>query len=303
MQFLKKSNFNILGHAKIAITISLAIIAVTLVSFFYPGFNLSIDFAGGTLVQMKFEEPVQQDIATIRELVNDLGFGQAEIRTIGFEQDNEIQITVKAQMEGSGISDEIRNTLTENYSQNPFEVRREESVGMRIGGEFRRNTIIAVLVALLAILIYVGFRFSLPFGVASVVPLFHDVLITLGIFTIFGMELSLSFFAALLTVVGYSLNDTIVILDRVRENIKKSGRGKDFKELINSSINQTLSRTIITSITTLFVVTSLYILGSEIIRDFALVLLIGVIVGTYSTLFVASPVLVWWNKKWPILKK
>ncbi len=304
MQFFKNTKWNIMGHRKIFVTVSLIMLAVTLISFVYPGFNLSIDFAGGTLVQMKFDQPVQDDLANIRETIGDLGFGQPEIRTIGLEEDMEIQITVKAQAEGTEISDAIRTTLSENYSENPFEVRRVETVGMKIGGEFRRDTIIATLLALLAILVYIGIRFNLPFGVASVAPLFHDVLITLGIFTVLGMEISLPFFAALLTIVGYSLNDTIVIFDRIRENMKKAGgRSKNFVDLINDSINQTISRTIITSVTTLLVVTSLYFLGSDAIKDFALALIIGVVVGTYSTLYIASPVLIWWNSKWPIAKK
>ncbi|MDG5813466.1 protein translocase subunit SecF [Chitinispirillales bacterium ANBcel5] len=304
MQFFKKTNWNFLGHRKLAVTISVILLAVTIVSFFTPGMNMSIDFAGGTVVQMKFQEPVVDDIARVRSIVDDLGFGQAEIRTIGPVANNEAQITVKEQAEdGTEVADAITAALQAEYSENPFEVRSRENVGPRIGSELRRDTIIATVLALLAILIYVGIRFNLPFGVAAVVPLFHDVLITLGIFALLQIEISLPVFAALLTIVGYSLNDTIVIFDRIRENMKTSQRGKSFIDLINTSINQTISRTVITSLTTFVVVTSLYIVGSDAIKDFALALMIGVVAGTYSTLYVASPILLWWNKKWAIARK
>lgn len=303
MQILNKANVNFVGYRKVAMICSLIFIGVSLLSvIFHGGLNFSIDFAGGTLVQLKFEESVQEDISKIRTIVDKLGFGSPEIKTIGASENNEIQITVTKQSEGTLVSDEIRSALENELTTNKFEMRRVEIVGPKIGNELKQNTIIAGVLALIAILIYVGLRFHLPFGVASVVPLFHDVLVTIGVFSLLDLEISLTFFAALLTIIGYSLNDTIVIFDRIRENMRGGLRGKDFSQLVNGSINQTLSRTIITSFTTLFVVASLYILGSEAIKDFALALLVGVTVGTYSTVFIASPVLLWWHSKRPILR-
>ncbi|MFP4164317.1 MAG: protein translocase subunit SecF [Chitinispirillaceae bacterium] len=303
MQFFKNTNYNILGYRKIAIGLSLAMILATVVSIIaHGGLNLSIDFAGGTTVHMKFDEPVQEDLPEIRESIEALGYGKPEIKTIGPVDNKEIQITVRSNTEKVDLIEEVGEKLNTALSGNDFTVLNAENVGPKIGGELKRDAIIATILALIAILLYVGIRFHLPFGVAAVIPLFHDVLITLGIFSLLNLEISLPFLAAIMTIVGYSLNDTIVIFDRLRENMKGGLRGRSFVDMVNGSINQTLSRTVITSLTTLFVVTSLYLLGSHSIKDFALALLVGVAVGTYSTLYVASPVLLWWHKKWPITK-
>lgn len=304
VQFFKKTNINFIGQSKLAISISLAFILVSAAFIFvHKGLNFSVDFAGGTLIQMKFEKPVRDDLGKIRSIVNGIGLGSPEVKTIGQIVNNELQITVaKQESEITSVTNAIRDALSKNYSENSFEIRRVESVGPKIGGELKRDAIIATILSLIAILIYVGFRFNLPFGVASVIPLFHDVLITLGVFIIFDLEISLTFIAAIMTIVGYSLNDTIVIFDRIRENMRGGLKGRKFPELVNSSINQTLSRTINTSVTTLFVVSSLYILGSEAIKDFALAMLVGVIAGTYSTIYIASSILVWWHNKKPVTK-
>lgn len=304
VQFFKKTNINFIGQSKLAISISLAFILVSAAFIFvHKGLNFSVDFAGGTLIQMKFEKPVRDDLGKIRSIVNGIGLGSPEVKTIGQIVNNELQITVaKQESEITSVTNAIRDALSKNYSENSFEIRRVESVGPKIGGELKRDAIIATILSLIAILIYVGFRFNLPFGVASVIPLFHDVLITLGVFIIFDLEISLTFIAAIMTIVGYSLNDTIVIFDRIRENMRGGLKGRKFPELVNSSINQILSRTINTSVTTLFVVSSLYILGSEAIKDFALAMLVGVIAGTYSTIYIASSILVWWHNKKPVTK-
>jgi len=303
VQFFKNANYNILGYCKIAIIVSISFIVIGVISIvLHKGLNFSVDFAGGTLVQMKFEKPVKDDLGQIRSAISELGYGTPEVKTIGPVSNNELQIMVKKDEKGTAHSGEIKNALLNGYSQNPFEVQNVETVGPKIGGEMRIDVLIATILALIAILIYVGFRFTLPFGVAAIIPLFHDVLITITIFSFMGLEISLPFFAAVLMIVGYSLNDTIVIFDRIRENLKSGIRGKNFNDIVNGSINQTLSRTIITSVTTFFVVLSLYILGSEAIKDFAFALLIGVIGGTYSTIYIASSILVWWHKKWPIAR-
>ena len=186
--------------------------------------------------------------------------------------------------------------------ENGFTVQRRESIGPKIGGEMQQNAIWAVLLSLVGILIYVWFRFQASFGVAAVIPLFHDVIITIGCFSVLNREFSLTFIAALLTIMGFSLNDNVVIFDRIRENMRKGIKGRTFLDLVNTSINQTLSRTIITSGIAFVVVTVLWLLGSETIKDFALAMMIGVIFGTYSTIYIASVLLVWWNKRWPIVK-
>jgi preprotein translocase subunit SecF len=302
IELIRESKINFIGVRHIAVICSVVAILAGIVSIAVRGLNFSIDFAGGTVVQIKFDNPVQGDIGTIRTIISGLGYGSPEVKTIGSIEKNELQIMVRKQPENNNVADNIKSALQKEYSANPFEVRRVENVGPKIGSELRRNAIIASLLSLLAILIYVGFRFNLPFGVAAVVPLFHDTMITIGVFSLLGREISLTFLAALLTIIGYSLNDTIVIFDRIRENIKGGLRGKKLEDTINSSINQTLSRTIITSATTLFVVVALFILGSEAIKDFALALLIGIGVGTYSSVYVASPVLIWWHQRWPITK-
>jgi preprotein translocase subunit SecF len=302
IELIRESKINFIGVRHIAVICSVVAILAGIVSIAVRGLNFSIDFAGGTVVQIKFDNPVQGDIGTIRTIISGLGYGSPEVKTIGSIEKNELQIMVRKQPENNNVADNIKSALQKEYSANPFEVRRVENVGPKIGSELRRNAIIASLLSLLAILIYVGFRFNLPFGVAAVVPLFHDTMITIGVFSLLGREISLTFLAALLTIIGYSLNDTIVIFDRIRENIKGGLRGKKLEDTINSSINQTLSRTIITSATTLFVVVALFILGSEAIKDFALALLIGIGIGTYSSVYVASPVLIWWHQRWPITK-
>ena len=305
LQFFKNTKYDFLRLSKAAITLSLAFIAVSVGSVVYhKGFNMSIDFAGGTTVQLKFEKQVRDELTNIRNAIGTLGLGQPEIKTIGLADNNELQITVRNNQtdDVNAVVESIRGVLGSALADNSFEVLRIENVGPKIGGELTRDAVIAATLALLAILVYVGFRFKLSYAVASVIPLFHDVLITLGIFSLLNLELTLPFLAAVMTLIGYSLNDTIVVFDRIRENTKNGLRGKTFDEVVNSSINQTLSRTIITSVTTLFTVLALYVLGSDSIKDFALALTIGVVVGTYSTLFIAVSILVWWHKKWVVVK-
>jgi preprotein translocase subunit SecF len=316
LQFFKGANYNFLRYSKFAVGLSLAFIAASIASVaLHGGFNMSIDFAGGTTVQMKFEKPVLDSLTAIRNSVGALGFGAPEIKTIGQAEDNNIQITVRNKPVSAGADSDggkaenvdavlgaIRGALEKDMAGNPFVVERIENVGPKIGGELTRDAVVASTLALLAILIYVGLRFKLSYAVAAVVPLFHDVCVVLGIFSLLNLELTLPFLAAVLTIIGYSLNDTIVVFDRIRENLKSGLRGKAFNDIVNASINQTLSRTVITSVTTLFTVLALYILGSDSIKDFALALTIGVVVGTYSTLFIAVSLLVWWQKKWPFVK-
>lgn len=303
MQMFKNANVDFIKYQKVAITCSISFLVISLIfGIIHKGINFSIDFAGGTLVQLKFEKPVKDQLSKIRSSVNSLGFGSAEIKTIGSTENNEIQVTVTKQAEGSIVADSIRSVIAKDLPENKAEMRRVEKVGPKIGSELKTNTLIAGILSLIAILIYVSVRFKLPFAVASVIPLAHDSLVTIGLFIILDKEFSLTFVAALLTIIGYSLNDTIVIFDRIRENLHGGLRGKDFTKLVNGSINQTLGRTIITSLTTIFVCFFLWILGSESIKDFALALLVGITVGTYSTIYIASPILLYWHSKRPIAK-
>jgi preprotein translocase SecF subunit len=303
LQAFKNTKFNFIRSQKIAYSISILVILIGVVSVvMHRGFNLSVDFIGGTTMQMKFQKPFHDDLGKIRTTISELGFGSPEVKTIGQIANNELQVTVGKQGEGDEVSKAIKNALAQKYPENPFEVRKVETVGPKIGGELKRDAVVATLFSLVAILIYVGFRFNLPFGVASVIPLFHDVLVMLTVFSLLNLEISLTFIAALLTIVGYSLNDTIVIFDRIRENLRSGLRGRSFNDVVNGSINQTLSRTFFTSLTTLFVSASLYLLGSDAIKDFALALTVGVVAGTYSSIFIAPSVLVAWHSKKPIVK-
>ena len=309
LRIFKETKINFVGFQKWAIGFSLVLTLLTFVSIGYhlavdnKMFNWSIEFVGGTLVQLKFDKPIKNKVENVRTIISKMGYPGSEIKMIGAEADNDLLITVRKHAEASALGKEIREVLSKEMPQNHFEVRRVEAIGPKIGGEMRRDAVIAVLLSLVGILIYVWFRFQASFGVAAVIPLFHDVIITMGFFSVLNREFSLSFIAALLTIMGYSLNDNVVIFDRIRENMRMGLRGKSFIDLINLSINQTLSRTIITSGITFVVVTILFLLGSETIKDFALAMIVGVAFGTYSTIYIATPILVWWHRKWPIVKK
>jgi preprotein translocase SecF subunit len=303
IEIFKSTNYDFIKYKSIAITLSLVIIVSSWIAVLILGPNFAVDFTGGTLVQLKFQNSVQNDLGKIRTIVKDLGLGSPEVKTIGPIANNELQITVKKKAEGSAIGDQIREALQKDYNQNPFELRRQELVGPKIGAELRTNAIIAVILSMIALLLYVGFRFSIPFAVAAIVPIFHDVVFCLAPMFFLRSELSLATLAALLTIAGYSLNDTIVIFDRIRENIRNNAlKNKSFIDVINMSVNQTLSRTVITFLAMFFVVASLFFLGGESIKDFSLPMFAGIIAGVYSTVYIASPILIWWNKRWPITK-
>ncbi len=289
MEFLVGTKFNFLGHRRGAFILSLALIVAGVISLIaHGGPKLGIDFRGGILIQVQFENPIQaQDI---RDALSEVGFGDAEIQHFGGEREAIIRVG-----EGAGdATDEILAALADKAPDNPAEVRRVELVGPKVGRELRATATRAILFALVLILIYISIRFEFKFAVGAVAALVHDVLITLGVFSLAGLEVTLPVIAALLTIVGYSLNDTIVIYDRIREDRRKM-YGKSFVDIVNTSLNESLSRTVVTSVTTLMVVACLFVFGGEVIRDFAFALMIGVIVGTYSSLYVASPLVVEWQ--------
>jgi len=301
MRFIKETNFDFLGIRKWAYGFSLTLLAITAVSIiWHKGFNTSIEFTGGTMIQLRFQRSVDQDLGKVRTIITALDFGSPEIKSIGAAADNEIQIIVQKQDEGTAVADAIKQALKTGYADNPFELRSQQKVGPKIGKELIRNSFWAVLLSMIAIIIYVWVRFNLPYGFGGVVGLFHDAFITLGFFSITDREISLGTIAAILTVMGYSINDTIVIFDRVRENLGGRLVGKDLFAVINKSINQCLSRTIITSSTVLFVLIAFAFFGGTVIRDFALALLVGCISGVYSTVYISAAIVVEWHKKWPM---
>lgn len=274
-------------HRKAALMLSLLCIAASLGLIFVKGLNLGIDFTGGNVVQVEFTQPTA--IEDIRQVLASVGQGGSVIQSYS---DRGVIIRISANEEEAR-----RQTVESLRSKFPgMQVIRLEKVGPVVGEELRQEAFIALILALAGILAYITVRFQFRFAVVSVAALLHDAVITLGMFSLTGMEISSSFIAAILTIVGYSLNDTIVVLDRVRENWKNL-RSAGIVELLNSSINQTLSRTINTSVTTLLPVVALYLWGGEVLRSFSFALLVGILVGTYSSIYVASGLLAeWWSK-------
>jgi preprotein translocase subunit SecF len=288
MRFLSKTNIDFISKQKITGFLSIALIVAGIASLIMKGGPLlSIDFTGGTVAQVKFEKPVE--LGQLRETLSDYGFKGAEIVEFGSPD----EILIKTQFSGS--SSEISEKLTLALG-NSFTLRRVESVGPKIGKELQSDALKAIGLALILILIYITFRFDRYYALGSVMALIHDVLITLGVFSLLDYEINLSIIAAFLTIVGYSLNDTIVVFDRIRENIPKFMK-KTLNDVVNISLNETLNRTVITSLTTMMVVVILFLWGGKVINLFAFALIIGVFVGTYSSLFVASPVMVYFEKR------
>ena len=288
MRFLSKTNIDFISKQKITGFLSIALIVAGIASLIMKGGPLlSIDFTGGTVAQVKFEKPVE--LGQLRETLSDYGFKGAEIVEFGSPD----EILIKTQFSGS--SSEISEKLTLALGKT-FILRRVESVGPKIGKELQSDALKAIGLALLLILIYITFRFDRYYALGSVMALIHDVLITLGVFSLLDYEINLSIIAAFLTIVGYSLNDTIVVFDRIRENIPKFMK-KTLNDVVNISLNETLNRTVITSLTTMMVVVILFLWGGKVINLFAFALIIGVFVGTYSSLFVASPVMVYFEKR------
>ncbi|MCH9008550.1 protein translocase subunit SecF [candidate division KSB1 bacterium] len=293
MEFLVNAKFDFVSKRKAALIFSGTLILVGLGSLIvHKGPHYGIDFLGGTSIELEFEQPIA--ISDVRSAVSKAGFGKAEIKNFGAP--NEILIRVQEQEAGTEISGAIKASISKAFPDNSYTVQLVEKVGPKIGAELRSSAFWAILIALLGILMYISWRFEFMFAVGAIVALFHDVLITLGVFSVLGLEISLAIIAAFLTIVGYSLNDTIVVFDRIRENLKVLRR-ETYEAVVNTSINQSLTRTIVTSLTTLAVVTILYFFGGEVIHNFAFALIIGVLIGTYSSIFIASPIVVEWEKR------
>ncbi len=281
---LFNKQFDFMGLRKPAMALSLVLLLVSIGSLATRQLNLGIDFTGGSVIEVGYSDAVE--IQPIREVLESKGFDDAIVQHFGSARDVLIRLVPRADQDKAELSSQIINLLTA-ASDKPIDVRRVDFVGPQVGEELTEDGGLAVLYALIAILIYVTLRFEYRFSIGAVAALIHDVTITLGIFSIFQLGFDLSVLAALLAVIGYSLNDTIVVFDRVRENFRKI-RKKTSTEIINTSINQTISRTLMTSLTTLLVLVSLFLLGGEVIHAFALALIIGVLVGTYSSIYVAT---------------
>ncbi len=303
MRIFTNTDFNFMGSRKLAFLISGILIAISLASLIWHGGpHYSIDFKGGTFVELRFvdkNDPTAEaniPIEDVRAAFAEQGLGNAEIKHYGSPQEIALQLDVDSDFDAT--KNQIYADLQEKFPNYTIEERRVESVGPKIGTELVGKAVWAILFSMVLILIYIMFRFEFRFGVGAVLALFHDITITLGFFSLTELEISVPIVAAILTIIGYSLNDTIVVYDRIRENMKTFKRKTSgFAEMVNRSINETLSRTIVTSGTTLIVVIVLYFFGGEIIRDFAVALILGIIVGTYSSIFIASPVLVEWESR------
>ena len=301
MRLFSNTNYSFRNFRKIAFIISGVLVLSSLISeILHGGPRFGIDFRGGTFIELRFLDkndpaaPVTVPIEDVRNVFVQLGLGNSEIKNYGTPQDVSIQLDNS----DDATMLNIKSQLEKAFPQYDIQERRRETVGPKIGGELVLSAVYAILFSMLLILIYIMFRFEFRFGVGAIVALFHDIIITLGVFSLFNIEVTVPIIAALLTIIGYSLNDTIVVYDRIRENMKTFKRKTgDFANLVNRSINETLSRTIVTSGTTLMVVIVLYIFGGEVIKDFALALICGIGVGTYSSIFIASPVLVEWEER------
>lgn len=286
-------NLDFIGKRKAAVILSLLVILAGIVSLVVKGGpNYGIDFAGGILVQVKFG--TDTNASEIKEALQEPGFGGLTVQSFG-DEPNEFLIRVQqSEAELKAVSQQIADALEGHFGAGKVEVRRVEMVGPQVGKDLREKGLWALIWAMVAILIYITIRFEFRFAVGAIIALVHDVLITLGAFSIFNKEIDLPIIAAFLAIIGYSLNDTIIVYDRIRENWGKHSR-EGFPAVVNRSINETLSRTILTSGTTLLVVLALFFLGGGVIHNFAFALLVGIIVGTYSSIFVASPVLIFWE--------
>ena len=278
-------NINFMRFRKIAITISLILFISSIGSIFIKGLSLGLDFSGGTLVEIQYEDSV--DLQEIRGVLSENGY--EDFQVVNFGSSLDVLIKIADQPGNSSLGDQIFALLSSNNFEG--ELKRIEFVGPQIGSELRDQGGLGMLVALGMILLYVAFRFQYKFALGAVAALGHDVIIILGLFSIFAWDFDLSVLAALLAVIGYSLNDSIVVSDRIRENFR-SERALGSEDLINLSLNQTLSRTVITSLTTLLVLFALFFFGGEAVRGFSLGLIIGVLIGTYSSLYIVTTILI-----------
>jgi len=295
MQLFKdETRFDFMGKIKAAMLISGIVILIGLGSIVISGgLKYGIDFAGGTLVQLQFKSP--PEIEVIRDGLKTIGLGESTIQEFGSKKDILIRVE-RSEEKLEAVGAMVKRSLSGKFHSDDIIVERVEMVGPKVGRDLREKALLSILYAIIGIVIYISWRFEFQYAIAAIIALIHDVLVTMGAFSVLDKEFTLVIVAAFLTIIGYSLNDTIVVFDRIRENLRRKGK-RSLSEIINSSINQTLSRTLLTSGTTLLVVLALFFFGGEIIHDFSFALLVGVFVGTYSSIFIASVFLVYWASR------
>ena len=291
-------NINFVSKFKNANIISIIFFILSLLLIIFNGLNYGIDFKGGTLIELRTESSI--NASSIRDSLKSMNLGDVNVKKFGKEGDYLIKVEQK-NTNNSNLIPEIKKKLSDNLGAD-IDFRRVENVGPKVSTELLESSVIAISLALAAMLFYIWVRFEWQFSVGSIIALFHDVIITVGIFSILSLEINLSIIAAVLTIVGYSMNDTVVIYDRIRENLYKYNK-ISISDIANLSINETLARTIITSVTTLLALFSIYILGGEILRGFSFAMILGVLIGTYSSIFVASPILKFFKVSYKTLEK
>jgi preprotein translocase subunit SecF len=292
LQILHKTNIDFMGWRKVSFAVSGIMIALGLFALIQVGrgqANLGIDFVGGTTVQLSFKDRLPIDEA--RTVLDRAGFQGFTLQD--FAEGNKVLIRLR---EPEGVAEKVVSTFKEAFPGRPFEVDSTTEIGPTIGRDLQRDALLAVIFSVIAIILYIAFRFEFKFGVAAAIATMHDVFAVLAIFYLLNKEINLLIVTALLTLAGYSLTDTVVVFDRIRENLKRARR-EPLAQLVNASVNEVLSRTIITSVTVILVLVPLVFFGGEVLHDFALALLFGVLVGTYSSVFVASPILVAWQAR------
>ena len=296
MELIKPgTNFDFVGRMNLAFGISLALIIISIASIvWHGGLNYGIDFAGGTLVQIKFQKETPAD--RIHSALKPIGLENSIIQSFG---PNEVVVRVgEVERAGGELSQKIKESLAQALGEGAFEVRRVEVVGPKVGRDLTRKAILAIVFSWIGMLVYIAWRFEFRYAVGGILALVHDTIITIGAMSLLNKEFDLTIVAALHTIIGYSINDTIVVFDRIRENVRKNIK-QPLAEVINSSINQTLSRTILTSLTVFLVLLALFFLGGPVIHDFSFALLVGVVVGTYSSIFIASAIVLAWERVKP----
>ena len=291
-------NINFVSQFKKANIISIILFTLSILLVSFKGLNYGIDFKGGTLIELRTEKSIKA--SSIRDTLSSMNLGDVNVKKFGKDGDYLIKVEQK-ESNNNKLIPEIKKKLTDNLNAE-IDFRRVENVGPKVSAELLESSIIAISLALAAMLFYIWIRFEWQFSVGSIIALFHDVIITLGIFSLLSLEINLSIIAAVLTIVGYSMNDTVVIYDRIRENLFKYTK-ISISDIANLSINETLARTIITSVTTLLALVSIYTLGGEILRGFSFAMILGVIIGTYSSIFVASPILKFFKVSYKTLEK
>lgn len=295
LTFIKKTDIDFVGKRKQCFILSVIFVAIGLTALFQisrGGGNLGIDFAGGAAVQLKFDQAIQINVA--RKALEGVGLSDAQIQEISSE--NKIIIRLKnREIDKSNIRGKIKEAFSSAFSGNNFVIESSTEIGPTIGKKLQEDAVNAIIFSLVLIIAYIAFRFEFRFGLAAAIATFHDVIVVLGILFLMNKEITLLTVTALLSIAGYSLNDTVVIFDRIRENLKRRKK-ESYEEVINRSINDNLSRTIITSLTTFLAVGALFIFGGEVLHDFAFSVLLGIVVGTYSSWFIASALLVAWQK-------